>query len=338
MINKNKIYIIAEIGHNHQGCIETAFKLFEQAKIAGANAVKLQKRDNKNLYTKEFYNSVYDNENSYGKTYGQHREHLEFNKAQYIKLKKYAQNINIDFFVTPFDISSLEFLEDLNISAYKIASADLRNPFLQERIAKTKKPIFISTGGGTYQDVKNAKELIFKYNKRLTIMHCTASYPAKIEELNLNIIAILKKKFSDCIIGLSDHENGIDAAPIAYMLGARVFEKHFTLDRTNKGTDNAFSLEPQGLSKFVRNLHRIEFMLGSKEKKLLVSEEKPLFKMKKSIVAKKNISKGTVVRLEHLDFKSPGLGLEPFLYKKLIGKKLKRNIKKEDYLLFEDLK
>jgi N-acetylneuraminate synthase/sialic acid synthase len=281
MINKNKIYVIAEIGHNHQGNIETAFKLFEQAKIAGASAVKLQKRNNRKLYIKEFYNQIYDNDNSYGKTYGEHREHLEFNKAQYVKLKKYAQILNIDFFATPFDVSSLEFFESINMPYYKIASADLRNPILQEKIAKTKKPIFLSTGGGTLEDIKNAKKFIFKYNKKLTIMHCTASYPANIDQLNLNVITVLKRNFSDCIIGLSDHENGIDAGPIAYMLGARVFEKHFTLDRSNKGTDNKFSLEPQGLAKFVRNLNRIELMLGSKQKKLLISEKKPLFKMKK---------------------------------------------------------
>jgi N-acetylneuraminate synthase/sialic acid synthase len=337
-MSKNKIYVIAEIGHNHQGKIETAIKLFEQAKIAGANAVKLQKRDNKNLYTKKFYNMSYDNENSYGKTYGEHREYLEFNKSQYVRLQKCAKDLKIDFFSTPFDVKSVEFLESINMQAYKIASADLRNPILQEKVAKTKKPIFISTGGGTYEDVKKAKELIFKYTKNLTIMHCTASYPAKIDELNLNIISSLKNKFPLCKIGLSDHENGIDAAPIAYMLGARVFEKHFTLDRSNKGTDNVFSLEPQGLAKFVRNLNRIEFMLGSYEKKLLKSEEKPLFKMKKSIVVNKNLKKDTVIKLEYLDFRSPGLGLEPFLYKKLLGKTLKKDLSKEDCLFFKDLK
>ena len=119
MIKKNKIYVIAEIGHNHQGKIETAFKLFEQAKIAGASAVKLQKRDNRKLYTKKFYKKIYDNDNSYGKTYGEHRERLEFNKAQYIKLKKYAQVLNIDFFATPFDVSSLEFLENINYKCPK---------------------------------------------------------------------------------------------------------------------------------------------------------------------------------------------------------------------------
>lgn len=338
MINKNKIYVIAEIGHNHQGNIETAFKLFEQAKIAGASAVKLQKRNNRKLYTKEFYNQIYDNDNSYGKTYGEHREYLEFNKSQYLKLKNYAKFLNIDFFATPFDVSSLEFLESINMPYYKIASADLRNPILQKKIAKTKKPIFLSTGGGTLEDIKNAKKLIFKYNKKLTIMHCTASYPANIDQLNLNVITVLKRNFLDCIIGLSDHENGIDAGPIAYMLGARVFEKHFTLDRSNKGTDNKFSLEPQGLAKFVRNLNRIELMLGSKQKKLLISEKKPLFKMKKSIVAKKNIKKGTIIKMDHLDFKSPALGLEPFLYKKVLGKILKKDLKQDDCLLFKDLK
>ena len=326
----NLPFVIAEIGHNHKGSLKIAKELFLQAKNCGANAVKMQKRNNKELFVKNFYNEPYVNKNSYGNTYGEHREYLEFNKKEYLELIKFSKKIDILFFCTPFDFSSVDFLEELNFPLYKIASADLNNLLLQERIAKIKKPIFLSTGGGNYKEIDRAYKNIIKFNKKLSIMHCTASYPVKIEEMNLNVISVLRKRYKETIIGLSDHENGIDAASIAYMLGARVFEKHFTLDRSWKGTDHSFSLEPEGLRKFVRNLNRISIMLGTSEKRLLDSEVAPLTKMMKSIVAAKSLKKNHKIQLKDLAFKSPGGGMQPFEYKILLKKKLKKNINKDD--------
>jgi N-acetylneuraminate synthase/sialic acid synthase len=221
--------------------------------------------------------------------------------------------------------------------AYKIASADLTNTPLQKEISKLKKPIFLSTGGGNLEDIKRAQETIMSINTNLSILHCTAAYPAPIEDMNLGVIKKLKENFKNCRIGLSDHENGIDAAPIAYMLGASIFEKHFTLDRAKKGTDHSFSLEPVGLAKFVRNLLRIKKMIGSSEKKLLKSEVSPLFKMKKSIVAKKKLLIGKILEYSDLDFKSPGGGLEPYKYHELVGRKLKKNIDQEEFILIKDV-
>jgi sialic acid synthase len=337
MKKNEEVYIVAEVGHNHKGSIEEAKKLFLAAKTAGANAVKLQKRDNKSLYTKKFYNQIYDNPNSYGETYGKHREVLEFDFDQYKELQNYAKSIKIDFFATPFDINSVNFLKKLNMPAYKLASADLTNSPLQEAVAKLSKPIFLSTGGGTMDDIKRAADIILKHNNNLTILHCTASYPASIHDMNLSVITTLKKEFKDLRIGLSDHENGIDAGVVAYMLGARTFEKHFTLDRGQKGTDHSFSLETVGLQKFVRNVKRVDIMLGSETKKLLENEKKPLFKMKKSIVAKKDLKANHVINFEDLSFKSPGGGLEPYMYVKIVGKKLKKDIKEEDLILLGNL-
>lgn len=333
----NKIFIIAEIGHNHQGSIDNAFELIKEAKHCGADAVKLQKRDNKTLYTKAFYNSKYNHENSYGETYGKHRDFLEFDLVQYKELQAYAKDLKIDFFATPFDLPSIEFLEKIDMPCYKIASADLTNTPLQTELAKLGKPLIQSTGGGTLLDVKRAVETISKFNKDLTILHCTASYPSKIEDMNLAVVQTYKNEFKEFRIGLSDHENGIDAAPIAYMLGARTFEKHFTLDRSNKGTDHAFSLEPQGLSKLVRNLHRIDSMLGSNEKKLLESEKKPLFKMKKSIVASKNLNAGHLLKLEDIAFKSPGGGLEPYKSKDVVGKRIISKVNEDEIISLDNL-
>lgn len=337
-IKTNQSFVIAEIGHNHKGSINIAKQLFLTAKQCGADAVKLQKRDNKSLYTSEFFNEPYQSENSYGKTYGTHREYLEFGKKEYLELIKYAKKIDIEFLCTPFDFNSIKFLENINVKAYKIASADLINIPLIEKIAKTKKPIFLSTGGGNFEDINRAYKCINSINKKLVILHCTASYPVDLKDMNLNVITKLKKKYPKNLIGLSDHENGIDAAPLAYMLGARVFEKHFTLDRSWKGTDHAFSLEPTGLKKLIRNLKRIPIILGKSEKKFLIAEKKPLFKMVKSIVASKDLNKGTKLNYNDLSFRSPGGGLKPYEYKKLLNKIVKTNIKKHQKILIKNLK
>ena len=333
-----KPFVVAEIGHNHQGNFDQALELIKEAKNCGVDAVKFQKRDNKALYTKAFYNSVYDHENSFGEVYGTHREFLEFDFEQFKDLKAFSDEIKIGFFATPFDKPSVDLLAKLELPAYKIASADLTNTPLQKEIAKLNKPVFLSTGGGSLDDVKRAVDNISKINDKLIVMHCTASYPASIKDMNLSVISVFKKEFKKFGIGLSDHENGIDAGPIAYMLGARYFEKHFTLNRSNKGTDHSFSLEPQGLSRFVRNTRRIKDMMGSENKKLLKSEEKPLFKMKKSIVIKKDLKAGHLLKYEDLSFKSPGGGLEPYMYEKLIGKKLLKDHETDELILFENIK
>ncbi len=338
IIDNNNPFIIAEIGHNHQGNTKRAKDLILAAKNAGASAVKFQKRNNKTLFTKKFYDSPYENPNSFAKTYGNHRDYLELSKNQFKELINFSKKIKIDLFATPFDIESVKFLESVNVKCYKIASADLKNTILQREIAKTKKPIFLSTGGGTLKDVKRAVKNIMSINKNLAILHCTASYPCKIEDMNLNIITTYLKEFPKNLIGISDHENGIDAASIAYMLGARVFEKHFTLNRGDKGTDNAFSLEPQGLEKLIRNIKRIPLMMGDKQKKILKSEKEPIRKMSKSIVAKKIILKNQIIKNNDLTIKSPGGGLDPFELNKIIGKKAKKSIYIDDMILLKDVK
>ena len=168
-------------------------------------------------------------------------------------------------------------------------------------------------------------------------MQCTASYPVKIDNMNLKVLETYKKNFPEIRLGLSDHENGIDAGPIAYMLGARVFEKHFTLNRANKGTDNAFSLEREGLNKFIRNINRVEKLLGSSEKKQLESETKPLIKMRKSPVMKVSKKKGEVIDLKDILLKSPGLGIHPKEIEKILGRRLNKDLNIDDYIKFEDL-
>ena len=334
----NNFYFIAEIGHNHMGNLNTAKRLMLSAKISGADAVKLQKRSNKNLYTKEFFNSPYINKNSYAKTYGKHREKLEFGLYEYKELKKYAKKIKLDFFSTAFDIESVKFLNKIGIPYFKIASADIKNTPLIKEISKLKKPIFLSTGGANLKDVIRAVDVITMYHKKICIMQCTAAYPTDWKDMNLNVIQTYRKVFKDFIIGISDHEAGIQATGLAYMLGARVFEKHFTLNRANKGTDHSFSIEPEGIRKIVRNLERIPILLGSKKKNRMTSEAEALYKMEKSIVAKKLIKKGSIIKYKDLAFKSPGGGLEPFNYRKVINKMARCDINEDELVLFRNLK
>ena len=278
-------YVIAEIGNNHQGDLNTCKKMFFSAKQCGVNSVKLQKRTNKVLYTKKLYNSPYDNENSFGSTYGEHREFLEFDADEYQELLKYANELGLTFLCTAFDIPSVNFLEDIGIHGYKIASGDLKNTPLIEYIAKTGKPVILSTGGGTLEDVQRAYDTIRPWNRNFCILQCTACYPVEPEDMNLKVIRTYLETFPDVLIGLSDHQNGISMALVAYMLGARIFEKHFTLNHSWKGSDHSFSLEPIGMTKLCRDLKRATYAIGDGVKKPIPGEIKPLIKMGKQLVA-----------------------------------------------------
>lgn len=335
--NSPDIFVIAEIGHNHQGSLELAHKMFLAAKNAGADAVKLQKRNNRTLFTKALYNQPYDNENSYGATYGEHREALEFGRREYRDLQQYAKELGLIFFATPFDVESVDFLAELDMPAYKIASADLLNTPLQRHVAKLGKPIFLSTGGGTLTDIRRACDAILPLNPYVVILHCTAAYPVDAPDMNLNVIPTLLSEFPSQVVGLSDHENGIDAASIAYMLGARIFEKHFTLNRASKGSDHSFSLEPEGLRKMIRNLLRIPIILGDGRKEILESEKEPLKKMSKSLVAATDLPAGRTLVEKDVAIKSPSGGVPPYELDRIIGRVLRKALAEDDMILFDHL-
>jgi sialic acid synthase len=330
-------YVIAEIGHNHMGKLEVCKEMFKVAKECGADAVKLQKRDNRALFSKALYDQVYDNPNSYGDTYGQHREALEFNKEQYRELQVYAKELGISFYSTAFDLNSADFLADLDMPAYKIASGDIKNIPLLKHIARLKKPMVMSTGGAELEDVKRAYFEIMNVNPQLALLQCTAAYPCEFSELNLRVITTYREQFPSCVIGLSDHDNGIAMSVAAYVLGARIIEKHFTLNRANKGTDHAFSLEPIGLRKMIRDLKRTRSALGDGIKRVYEAEKKPLQKMAKSIVAAHDLPSGHLIRREDLTFKCPAGGLPPYELERVIGKTLKAPLPEDSQVLFENL-
>lgn len=284
-------WTIAELGHNHGGSLNTCKQMISAAAEAGADAVKLQKRDNRTLYTQEAYDRPYDSENSFGRTYGEHREALEFDLAQYRKLRVEAIACDVAFMATAFDQRSADLLatldpfpihSSLGLAAFKIASNDVINLPLLKHVAMFGKPMIVSTGAASQQDVDRAINTIWPINQRLAILQCTAIYPVRVEHLNLNVITTYRERYPELVIGLSSHYSGISDAIAAYVLGARIFEKHFSLDRTSKGTDHPFSLEPKGFSKMVSYLRKVRLMMGSKDKQCLDEEMPAIEKMRKS--------------------------------------------------------
>jgi sialic acid synthase len=330
-------YVVAEVGHNHQGSLETARKMFAAAKEAGASAVKLQKRHNRSLYTDEFFRKPYENPNSFGPTYGEHREALEFGRREYVELKAYAEELGIDFFATAFDQRSADFLAGLDMPAYKIASGDLTNTPLLRYVAEIGKPIIVSTGGGCIDDVRRAYDTIMPINSQLAILQCTAAYPAPFDQLNLGVIGTYRAMFPDTVIGLSSHDNGIAMAVAAYCLGARIVEKHFTLDRAMRGTDHAFSLEPQGMHKLNRDLRRLYVALGDGRKTVYENEVAPIRKMGKKLVAARALPAGHILAAEDIAAKSPGDGLPPCELDRLVGGTLRVPVDQDVALHFDML-
>jgi sialic acid synthase len=324
LINEDSdCYVIAEIGHNHQGNLETAKKLFDAAREAGAHAAKLQKRDNRTLFTRDMYDKPYDNENSYGATYGEHREALEFGESEYRELQQYAKEIGITFFATAFDFNSADFLAKLDMPAFKMASGDLTNIPLLRHVAQYGKPMVLSTGGGTLDDVRRAYEAVMPINPQFCILQCTAGYPPEFDQLNLRVISTFREEFPDVVIGLSSHDSGIAMALVAYVLGARVVEKHFTLNRAMKGTDHAFSLEPTGMRKMVRDLQRARIAFGDGVKMTYPTERAPLMKMAKKLVAARDLPAGHVLTREDVAIKSPSDGLPPYELDNILGRAIR---------------
>ena len=330
-------FIIAEIGHNHGGSIDTCRQMFQAARYAGVSAVKLQKRSNASLYTREFYDSAYNSENAFGPTYGTHREALEFGETEYRELKALADELGLVFFATPFDFESVDFLDRLGVPCYKTASGDLTNIPLLRHIARTGKPMFVSTGGGTLDDVRRAHDAISAEGPPLAILHCTAEYPADHRDMNLRVIQTYAQEFPDAVIGLSDHDNGIAMALVAYVLGARVIEKHFTLNHASKGTDHAFSLEPEGMRKLVRDVRRAAIATGDGVKQVYEKERQAILKMGKKIVAARDLPAGHVLEPRDLAYKSPGDGLPPYMDERFIGRTLRNALRTDQALSLEDV-
>jgi sialic acid synthase SpsE len=314
-----KTFVIAEVGINHNGDIEIAKKLIDAACDAGADAVKFQKRTTTEILTKEGLDKPYTSVHAYGATYGEHRNKLEFSDKEYIELKKYCEQKNILFFASVWDEKSADFMAELNIDAYKIPSADTINIPLLEYVAKKNKPVLLSTGMNSVEEIELAVKTVLRFNKKVIIFHCLSLYPSPEDKINLRFMDILNEKFKPLPIGYSGHEIDLLPTLVAVSREAVIIERHLTLDKTMKGSDHAASLDPVQFKELVDNIRRIEKILG-KSKKIMYDELKPLReKLAKSIVTKKVIKKGTVIKRDMLTVKGPGTGISPLRIDDLVG-------------------
>jgi len=267
----SNIYIIAEIGINHNGNIDLAKKLIDMAKECGCDAVKFQKRDIYSVYTKEFLAEPRDS--PWGNTQLDQKKGLEFNYESYLEIDKYCKSKDINWFASAWDIKSLEFLDKFKLKFQKVASAMITHNEFLNAVADRKKYTFISTGMSTIEDIDNAVEIFKKKKCDFELMHSVSTYPAEEKNLNLNMILTLKKRYN-CEVGYSGHEPSVSPSLVACSLGATSLERHVTLDRSSYGSDQSASLEEIGLSTLVNSVRKIKSILGTGEKTFLEEEKK----------------------------------------------------------------
>jgi len=267
----NYPFIIAEIGNNHNGDIDIAKKLIDEAKKCEVNAVKFQTKDIETAFPQELLNKNYEGQNSFGKTYREHKQVLELSFDQLKELKQYSEEKNLIFFSTPFDVKSLELLSELDQEIYKISSFHVTDLKLVEAVAAKKKPVIMSTGMSTLDEIDEAVKILNKHECEHLIMHCVSSYPSDPKDLNLRAINVLRSRYK-CLVGYSGHETSANIAPSVVLYNACAIERHFTLDRAMKGPDHALSLAPEGMSILVKR-SRILFDARGKEEKFVTESE-----------------------------------------------------------------
>src|SRR3989344_729116 len=331
-------FIIAEIGNNHNGDFALAKKMVEAAALAGADAVKLQRRTVDEVFTKELLGKEQTHSKSLGTTYGAYRKKLELQDEEFAKLKDIAHSLGLVYFVTPFDLTSAKVLAEIGMDAWKIASFDVSHPELVEFVAKQGKPLFLSTGMSTLEDVDLAIKTVQKYNDKLILNQCVSIYPTTSEDLNLGAIKTLIDRYNPIPVGYSGHEMGYFPTIAAVALGACTVERHFTYDKTLPGPDQAtVSLEPHEFAHMVKQIRIVEAAVRD-DKKYIHEREIPLKnKHSKSVVSKTPIKAGTTITAHMLVFKSPGHGTKPSLVHTMIGRTAKVDIDDDVVILEEHL-
>ena len=332
----NPCLIIAEIGQNHQGDLNIAKQMIKMVKDCGADVAKFQKSTLTAKFNKKALERPYTSKNSFGKTYGEHKRFLEFSENEFIELKKYAESIGIIFAASGMDIPAFDFLDKIGCSFFKIGSGDTNNLELIEHVAKINKPMILSTGMNNFDSVKKSLDLAHKFNENVCILQCTSSYPLPIEQVHLNVIKTYQNEFGhNTIIGYSGHETGLSITLAAVAMGAKVIERHVTLDKTLKGTDHPASLEPNELKELCNQIRLIEKAMGSSKKIMQESELACHKKLGKSIVVRRDIKAGEILKKEDLTVKvSDPKGINPNKLFDIIGKILVKDINYDETLEF----
>lgn len=314
-------YIIAEAGVNHNGSIDIAKKLAKMAKEAGCDCIKFQVFNAEKLVTRTASKAKYQIENTRNNdTQFEMLKKLELREEQFVDLKKYCDDLEIDFLATPFDEEAVDLLEMLGVTAYKISSGDITNKPLLEYIAKKKKKVLLSTGMSTMEEVRKAVEWIRgSGNDQITLFHCTSNYPAPYDSVNMRAMQTLRTELG-YPVGYSDHTEGIEVPLLAVAYGAEVIEKHFTYDKNAEGPDHRASLDFNELIQMVKAIRHIEVAMGNGEKKPSDSELSTRDVARKSLVWKRSVKAGTIITNDDICCKRPGNGIMPERQEELIGK------------------
>lgn len=333
---RNNVLIIAEAGVNHNGSLEIAKRLVDEASSAGVDIIKFQTFKAEKLVSKAAKQAEYQKKNIGNGEETQYAmlKKLELSNEQHEELITYCNLKNIRFFSTAFDMDSIDYLHSLNFGLWKIPSGEITNyPYLK-KIASYKEPIILSTGMCELTDIENAINVLVTNGvskDTITVLHCNTEYPTPMKDVNLKAMLEIKEKFG-VKIGYSDHTEGIEVPIAAVALGATVIEKHFTLDKNMEGPDHKASLEPSELKAMVKSIRNIEQALGTGHKTISESERKNIEIARKSIVAAKDIKEGEIFTEENLTIKRPGNGISPMEWENIIGKVAKRDFQEEELI------
>ena len=326
------VYIIAEAGVNHNGSFDLACKLVDAAKEAGAECIKFQTFKSKNLVSKNAHKADYQIESTGEDTQLNMLKKLELSYDEFVRIKKYCDKKGIVFLSTPFDFESISFLNGIDIPFWKIPSGEITNyPYLFA-LAKTKKPVIMSTGMCEMREIKEAVDILYSNGTpEIKLLHCNTEYPTPFEDVNLRAMETLRKEFN-CEVGYSDHTIGIEVSIAAAAMGAAIIEKHFSLDRNMEGPDHKASLEPYELKQMIQSIRNIEKALGTGEKRPSESEKKNITVARKSIVASKKIKCGEAFTEDNITVKRPGNGISPMKWNEVLGMKATRDFLEDELI------
>jgi len=330
MLSK-QCYVIAEAGLNHNGSLEIAKKLIDVAVIAGVDAVKFQKRTVEKLAIKATLDAKDDRFPEFGKTYREIREHLEFTLDQYRELKLYAESKGLDFIVTAFDTDAVDFLEELRINKYKLASHSLTNYDLLDCLARLGKPTILSTGMAELEEIDRAVEIFKRHNAPLSLMHCVSAYPTPLAECNLAMLGVLNERYG-LAVGYSGHELGYLPTVIAVAMGAQMVERHYTLDKMMTGFDHKMSLTPDELIAMVRDIRNVPKIQGAGQKEISETEWITRRKYHVSMASVATIPAGTVLNEAMVTWRNPGTGISTKMAHTVLGKRAKQDILADELL------
>ncbi|MBF0110134.1 MAG: N-acetylneuraminate synthase family protein [Magnetococcales bacterium] len=319
------VYVIAEAGLNHNGSLDMAKALIDVAVVAGADAVKFQKRTVDRLAVREVLDAPDNRFPEFGTTYRQIREHLEFGWDDYVQIKDYCAGKGIDFLCTAFDAEAVDFLERLGVAGYKLASHSLTNLGLLEVLAALGKPTILSTGMAEWEEIDRAVAIFKKNQTPLALLHCVSSYPTPLDQCNLSLMDILRQRYN-LVVGYSGHELGTLPTLTAVAMGAAIVERHITLDAGLPGFDHKLSLEPDRLIRMVKDIRAIETMFGSGDKRVSAQEKITRDKYHVSMATTQSLSPGTVLTQAMITWRNPGTGIPPKDAGRYFGRAVTREI------------